>query len=73
MIEQILNKLGQNDLLDDISEYAVKDPVGSHLIFEMNSAIKQNKAPLFNLNGLFDQDLFTVIIICSLFETKKIN
>lgn len=27
MIEQILNKLGQNDLLDDISEYAVKDPV----------------------------------------------
>jgi hypothetical protein len=45
----------------------------SEISLVMNSCLRQQKLPMTKLNGFFDQDLFMIIIICSLFETKQIN
>ena len=76
-IEELLTQLGQNHLIDEFSNEVKLDDLSTHLVFEMNSAIKRNKLspslPYLSFNGFFDHDLFIVIVLCGLFETKKIN
>ena len=46
----------------------------SHLVFEMNSAIKKNGSPMLNtMTGFFDHDLFVVLVFGGLFDIKQIN